>query len=444
MDRTLASLAGWMPRQRWYTSATRAPRLTMLGSWELPSDESGVTIRTHLLLDESVSPAVTYQVPVVLRPFAPDRGHVIDHPEPDVVVIDGPHDPAYTRALLRLITADGDARGDGASAAGHSSAPTPGMAAASRVLTGEQSNTSIIYTPADGGQPVICKLYRQLHPGLNPDIELQTALAAGGSPHTPTTFGWAEGTWTTRDGAWVTGSLAFAQEFVQDGEDAWRVALRAAHDGEDFTDSARALGAAVAGVHAALAAALPTSEPDDADREAAQRVWERRLGIAVSEVPALAEHREAIEHVYRTAGGTTWPRLQRIHGDLHLGQVLHSRNRGWIVLDYEGEPMRPMRERMRPDIALRDIAGMLRSFDYVAGSLESDEPASDAERTQAWAASARAAFIEGYDDVAGRASRGPLLDAFELDKAVYEAIYEARNRPTWLAIPLRAIERLLN
>ena len=100
--------------------------------------------------------------------------------------------------------------------------------------------------------------------------------------------------------------------------------------------------------------------------------------------------------------------------------------------------MRPMDERLRPDLAVRDVAGMLRSFDYVSGSLQQqDAVVSDAVR--AWAGSARAAFLGGYEDTAGATVGGPLLDAFELDKAVYEAIYEARNRPSWLSIPLDAI-----
>ena len=133
--------------------------------------------------------------------------------------------------------------------------------------------------------------------------------------------------------------------------------------------------------------------------------------------------------------------MQRIHGDLHLGQVLWVPGRGWIILDFEGEPMRPMHERAREDFPLRDVAGMLRSFDYVAGSVTQSHGRSVAE----WALGARRAFLDGYISRSGtdlRANRS-LLDAFEIDKALYEAVYEARNRPAWLSIPLAAIGRLV-
>jgi predicted trehalose synthase len=113
-----------------------------------------------------------------------------------------------------------------------------------------------------------------------------------------------------------------------------------------------------------------------------------------------------------------------------------------VLLDFEGEPLRPMAERSEPDVPLRDVAGMLRSFDYVAGTLV--QQGGDAERAHRWAADARAAFLQGYEAELGEAlePHRPLLDAFELDKALYECVYEARNRPTWLPIPRDAVLRL--
>ena len=136
-----------------------------------------------------------------------------------------------------------------------------------------------------------------------------------------------------------------------------------------------------------------------------------------------------------------WPALQRIHGDYHLGQVLDVPERGWVALDFEGEPLRPLAERVQPDLTARDVAGMLRSFDYAAGSVALAETPVDAT---AWAASCRAAFLDGYASVAGApdADAVALTRALELDKALYEVVYEARNRPSWLPIPLGAVERL--
>jgi len=114
-----------------------------------------------------------------------------------------------------------------------------------------------------------------------------------------------------------------------------------------------------------------------------------------------------------------------------------------VLLDFEGEPLRPMAERSEPDLALRDVAGMLRSFDYVAGTLALE--GGDAEAARAWADTARAAFLAGYETESGGSLEGaaPLLCALELDKALYECVYEVRNRPAWLPIPEQAVHRLL-
>lgn len=449
MDSTLACLAAWMPRQRWYAAKGRRPSLRLISWWDLRSDEADVRIRTFLVADEGTLPPVLYQVPVVARATATissANGHVIGSPEPGTTFIDGPHDPAYSAALLQLLLHGGTAPGPRGSATGH---PLPGAAdhhvRTAHVLTGEQSNTSVIYLPVAEGAPIIAKVFRQLHPGMNPDIELQSALTAAASPHVPASLGSLEGEWpdiASRDV--VAGSLAFAQEYFTGVEDAWRVALRSAAAGDDFSVEARALGASTAAVHRSLATLFPTRDTAPADHDATAETWRRRLAIAIAEVPAISERREAIESVYRRAFATDWPALQRIHGDYHLGQVLQTPQRGWVLLDFEGEPLRPMRERVQPDLALRDVAGMLRSFDYVAGSIRLDQPHRSPEAVRGWAGAARAAFLDGYarESDTDLAALSPLLAALELDKAVYEAIYEARNRPTWVTIPLRAIARL--
>lgn len=418
MDSTVACLTDWMPRQRWY-SATTTPRLRVLASHELASDDPGARVRVLVVADESVTPPPVYQVPVVARTspgpgVSPDRViGVVD----GATLIDGADDPAYQGALLEQLV--------------------PGAAAPATVLVGEQSNTSVIYAPA-AGTPVIAKVFRRLQPGLHPDIELQTALAEAGSTHVPGVVGHIDTHWSDPADAAVQrhGAAVFAQEFFPDVEDAWRVALVAAAAGDPFTGQAHALGAATAEVHLALARVFPCADAGDLERAAIRSAWERRLRIAVDEVPDLAPLRRAVEDVYARVEGVAWPRLQRIHGDLHLGQVLQVPGRGWVLLDFEGEPMRPIDERRAPDAAARDVAGMLRSFDYIAGALPELPHVAD------WAIAARRAFLGGYQDRAGIPATGPLLDAFELDKAVYEAIYEARNRPDWIGIPLAAVERL--
>lgn len=442
-----------MPRQRWYAAKGRPPSLRLVAWWELPPpDAEGTWVRTYLVADEGALPVVIYQIPVVARATETvdaAADHVIGSPEPGTTFIDGPFDPAFTDALIGLMLSGGTCGGPRAIARGVTSLAldedSPRTAA---VVTGEQSNTSLVYrTDSDDGMPIIVKLYRQVHPGLNPEIELASALAADGSIHVPRAVGSIEGSWPDSETAQggVTGSFAFAQEFLPGVEDAWRVALQAAAAGEDFRERARGLGVATADVHVSLARLFPTTPMDARERESTQASWKRRLATAIAEVPGIAERREGIEDVYRRAAARPWPAAQRIHGDYHLGQVLEVPGRGWVLLDFEGEPLRPMSERTRPDLALRDVAGMLRSFDYVAGSIRLDDPRRDADAIREWALAARTSFIDGYAEASGADldQDDPLLAALELDKAVYESIYESRNRPTWVTIPLRAIERLV-
>lgn len=403
------------------------PQPEVLATWDVPTADPEAHASTLIVADHSVMPAAIYQVPVVSRPRSAssvlDSPHVVSADEHRVIT-DAPHDHAFARALLEQITAG------------------PTDTALPEVLVGEQSNTSIIFR-REGEQPIIVKLFRRLHPGVNPDIELQSALSGAHSPNVPPFVGALSGDWPPAEGDGLDhGPLAFGQQFFPGVDDAWRVSLHAAHMNEDFTARAHALGEATAGIHVALSRLFPTGECTADDRDAARAAWGRRLDIATSEVPELEAMRARIEAVYSRALEVSWPDSQRIHGDLHLGQAILVPERGWVLLDFEGEPMRPMAERIQRDLALRDVAGMLRSFDYVAGALTRDDPA-QADTVHTWSEQARSSFIAGYEKTAFSDVHGPLLDALELDKAVYEAIYEARNRPDWLPIPLAAINRLV-
>jgi maltokinase len=437
-------VGAWMARQRWYANKGALPVLEKIGSWDLSTDLPGVEIVTHLYIDHTVGKPALYQVPLTRRaaPLGNERALVgeVD----GALVYDGPHDPAYTAALLAFMRNEDELTGDRTWLLGNHAAQDGDTSAplVSRVLTGEQSNTSIIYeADAAAAVPVILKLFRAIHDGQNPDVVLQTALAAAGSEAVPRPVGNVLAEWDDRGQPTgrARGHLAFAQEFLPGAEDAWRVALSAAEHDVDFSAEAHALGVATAGVHATLAATLATQVASQADIDAVVQGMHGRLASAIAEVPELAGHAAAIEAVFATAAHADWPAQQRIHGDLHLGQVLAVPGRGWVLVDFEGEPLRPMRERSQLDSPMRDVAGMLRSFDYVAGSIV--VAGGDANE---WAALARAAFERGYSEASGcdLVENRALVEAFEIDKALYETVYEARNRPDWLRIPVEAIERL--
>ncbi len=449
-------LSTWIQGQRWFAGKSRAPQWERIGGFDLVSADAAARVTVHLLLDHA-EPPILYQVPLTSR-VTPLEGQEIALVGRDGgrFVYDGTRDPAGAAAILRLILDEGTARPDagepGLAARGHSAPRTPALeVVSSRVLSGEQSNTSIIFDVVglDGHSeaPVICKIFRSLHHGENPDVTLTGAISAGGSSVVPRSVGHITGQWrdTGEPAGFAHGHLAFAQEFLPGVDDAWRVALAAATEGRDFTGEARTLGEATADIHLTLASALPTHAASADDTAAVIASMRQRFAAAVGVVPALAELTDDLDRVYSRLATLPWPALQRIHGDYHLGQVLSVPDRGWVALDFEGEPLRPMAERAVNDSPLRDVAGMLRSFDYVAGSVTRSHPEA-ADRAAGWASAAREAFLDGYAVRSGVDLEGDraLLDAFEIDKALYEAVYEARNRPDWLEIPTSAIGRLVH
>ncbi len=479
-----SALAEWLPQQRWYPAKGRRASNRVVGGFELRVPEGvadapiggaggaraplsgGVTVTVHLVelhFDDGGSQLV--QVPLVARrqPVAALAHALVGRATTPVGVVrlyDGPQDPAYVAALLAQLAGGHpavSAAGPGAGWArgvpgteGAAGVPVPCSGTRSRVLRGEQSNTSVI-VDGDNHNAVIVKVFRTLQPGANPDIVLQRALSGAGSDRVPRLVGWVEGGWDDARGKALETHLAFASEFLAGSEDAFRVATKAVEADRDFAEEARALGAATADVHRLLAKVLPTEPATPARMGALAERLAGRARWAVDAVEALAPWAsvaiEAADSVRQVAQSPDW---QRVHGDYHLGQVLRPPGRDWVLLDFEGEPLVPLPERVVPECPLRDVAGMLRSFDYAARRLTLGL-ANDAwgkaatARVDAWEARARDAFCTGYGEVSGRDPRedAVLLRAFELDKALYEAVYESRNRPAWLAIPLGAVERLL-
>ena len=319
------------------------------------------------------------------------------------------------------------------------------------IVSGEQSNTSLIY-----GQEAILKLFRRLEPGLNPDVEIHDALRRADNPHIAQLLGHIQ--IDDPDPSREPATVAMLQQFVPNASDGWRLATASVRDlyaegdlhadevGGDFAGESERLGAATASVHADMAKVLPTEPADDAWYATVAGQMNERLTAATAIVPQLAQHADELRALDAAVAKTREPVVrQRVHGDLHLGQVLRTAT-GWIVLDFEGEPARSLAVRRELDSPLRDVAGMLRSFDYAARHMLVEQPDDPqrAYRAQEWAERNRTAFCTGYSSAGGLDSCGesPLLRAFEADKAVYECVYEARNRPHWLMIPLNSLSRL--
>ncbi|MBB3085902.1 maltokinase N-terminal cap-like domain-containing protein [Geodermatophilus sabuli] len=319
------------------------------------------------------------------------------------------------------------------------------------ILSTEQSNTSLVY-----GQEAIFKLFRRLEPGLNPDVEVHDALRKTQNPHIASLLGHIE--IDDPDPSAEPATVAMLQTFVPNASDGWRLATASVRDlyaegdlhadevGGDFAAESERLGAATASVHADMAKVLPTEPADRSWFATVAEQMTARLDAAIAVVPQLAEHADGLRAVYAAVASAQETVVrQRVHGDLHLGQVLRTAT-GWIVLDFEGEPARPLADRRELDSPMRDVAGMLRSFDYAARHMLVEQPddSQRAYRAQEWAERNRSAFCAGYSAASGLNPCGdsPLLRAFEADKAVYECVYEARNRPHWLMIPLQSLSRL--
>jgi maltokinase len=443
-------ISAWTPSQRWFAGKGREATMSAQPFAELDA-EPPVTIWT-LHAEYSDGDPETYQVPLVVRdePVA-TLEHVllgtVDDDRGTHWVYDALHDKDVTPAWL--IGIRDDVKEGPLRFVRYTDSPDDiPVDQPSLVMTGEQSNTSMVF-----GDTAIMKVFRRLQPGINPDIEVQAALTKLGAKHVARLLGAVEA-----DFEGEPSSLAMLQEYMTTASDGWELAKASVRDlmaeadlhadeaGGDFAGEAERLGEAVASVHADLATAFGVREASADELGAKGEAMEARLQRAVEVVPGLGEFADALTAVYRGLAELTESiTLQRIHGDLHLGQALRTVQR-WVIIDFEGEPMGSIESRRDFDSPLRDIAGMLRSFDYAAYHrvLEAGWDQQLRYRASEWADRNRSAFCVGYAAVSGAdpSSHDVLLRAFEADKAVYETVYESRNRPAWLPIPLAALSRL--
>ena len=452
------SLADYLPRQRWFGAKDRTIELVRIRSMEALAGKGSWPVLLRVDADVSLTGTddARYQVLLGLRPTGVDAEFLSGH---EAAVL-GEFDTAQGQALVY------DALLDSELALALLRVVAPGRTAERvRPLGAEQSNTSLVYDDA-----MILKVFRRLTEGHNPEVEVIETLAKVGFTSVPEPLAaWRQ------DGI----DLALLQRFLPGATDGWHIALTSLRElfaeytigtspppGDalgggaappfeatdpaeargDFAAEAERIGEVTAEMHQALARGFGTHKVTGDDyAKAMEQQLEQVLGPADA---ALAEGARRIINRLRDIADPG-PAV-RVHGDYHLAQVLRT-DAGWYVLDFEGEPARPLEERTRPSSPLKDVAGMLRSFSYapaVALSYQEDDLSS---LGRAWEARNRECFMAGYLRKAMEgeailptdpAIRSAVLAAFELDKALYEVAYERANRPDWARIPLGAVQRL--
>ncbi len=433
----------------------------------------------------------------------------------ETILVDATLDPAFMTALLDAIGAKKRFRGRAGELAGRPEKVfrdvigTDRRALDPNPIRGEQSNSSIIF-----GERAILKLYRVVQPGVNPDLEVGRVLTRRGFEHTPAIAGSME--YRPDGGASMTAVLvsafvpnqgnlfvhtleelrgfferAAAEPRHADGESLDVASILAAsaeaapddvHEAIDaYLETARLAGIRTGELHASLASGVddPAFAPEPlselyqrslyqsigaSTRRSLDLLAKRRAELpdgAAEDAAAVLERRGAIESRLRVLlGRKLGGQRIRTHGDLHAEQVLHT-GRDLLIIDFEGEPTKPLSERRLKRAALRDVAGMLRSFHYASyGSLLRPEMGAeirpeDVDALDGWVRTwnrwVGATFLAGYREATAGAAFLPaddadwaaLLDVFLLEKACYELTYELNNRPGWVAIPIRGILQLL-
>lgn len=463
----LPALKPWLVSRRWFTHETGClETLRTLQGSVLHEDEHTALLHFLFAADHDGGASHSYQVMLGLRRTWPTHlpgrsfGRCAGGRWDGWWMYDAADDPTMMRSLIKDTVHPATRSGpclmlaDGVSA-GVVEQLEP------RVLGIEQSNTSVVY-----GDRLMLKFFRSPKPGTNREAATLDALALQQCTRVPKLAGLLR----ARPQGQAPTVLGVLTDFIENEGDGWErgVAQAARYigvcrpivDGTGaFYIQAYALGEAVAEVHACLRRAFGIRRltPSEASHQAAAMT--ARFTEAADTVPALAAYAPAIKSRYldfaRAAHQPEGLITQRIHGDLHLGQVLSTAGT-WKVIDFEGEPDAPSTDSdadFRP--VLTDVAGMFRSFDYAAQQairhVESKRPAATDEdralrrcRAEAWIECSRQAFAAGYMAAGGENPfrRREILRALEADKAVYEAVYETHHRPDWLPIPLEAVATL--
>lgn len=461
-----ALLAEWLPAQRWFPLKDASSISVQLdGARDLPGSVFTVHfVRVHAGLKHHASTSVTLLVPLGVAKVSPEGvppSAVLGTIAGQGLVYDALFDLSFMDAWLSVM--------DGLVALPRIQVWSPGGPALQgpaqgvRVMTAEQSNTSVVFSRS--GIPLIAKFFRVLHAGVHPEVEVGKALASANSTLVPKLMGAVTaalpgvmpGVLPNEVSAPVAGravtaapassTLMVLHSFIEGGQGGWETALEAAAAGKDFSAQARAIGEDLATIHGSLRQSLGESNCTGSqvrgfvEAIVARLTWAWNIaGNAVGDYESqLNDVIAQLRQLKRL------PVLQRIHGDLHLGQLIQAPNSQWYFLDFEGEPLRPLAERGAPDVPLRDVVGMLRSFDY-AGAQAAMSGAISPEQAAQWTAECSAAFCAGYQQLRPGTvdPASPLFAALLLDKALYEVVYELANRPAWLGVPVGAVRNLLD
>jgi trehalose synthase-fused probable maltokinase len=446
----IEALKDWLEHQRWYASKSRR-----VSSIEIA--ESVVLSESPMLLLALVQAIFAtgqhelYQLPLGFRP----TGEEIEQESIAVAegwsVYDALADPDHARELVRRIEAGDELdTGEGClrfrRADGSLGVPTDAVV---RPIGLEQTNTSLVF-----GSELVLKVFRKLEPGINPELEMMRFLTARQFPNIAPLRGWFE-----YEGRLFSATLGVAQEFLPDATDGWELALdQIATDPEGFLGLLGSLGTVTAEMHSVLASdsSDPAFIPEEPSYEALALLTatideeiERIFGRLPEDerlAPIMGRGQDVRERLAARSQLGAGGRVIRTHGDFHLGQTLYT-PRGWVLIDFEGEPARPLPGRRQKRSPLRDVASMLRSFAYATSALEilrGLPPPADFEQR------ARETFLEHYFDAVepallpgGAAAVANLLSIFELEKAIYELQYELDHRPDWVTIPVAGIVRML-
>jgi maltokinase len=450
----LEALGSWIEDRRWYSSKSRHINAIDIDEIARIADQPPLVL---LLVETRFASGSheLYQLPLAFLPSRDAGDRTVVGAAEDLVAVDAVADPELIRDLLRRIeenfsldTEEGQFRFRRVPEAGSLASEAP-----ARPMGVEQSNSSIVF-----GDETVLKVFRRLEPGINPELELLQFLTAHEYPNIAPLLGWYE-----YEGRSFEATLGVAQRFYPDATGGWELALdRIGAETEGLLTDLGRLGTVTAQLHNALASDAndPAFSPEEPSTESLslltatidediERIFVRlpddeRLQAIAGRGQDVRERIAARTHI--GLGG----RSIRTHGDFHLGQTLHlsdPTHPEWLIIDFEGEPARPLYERRQKRSPLRDVAGMLRSFAYAASAVEvmRGQPAPPDFEDRA-----RRVFLEGYFSSidpallpAGEAAILNLLSIFELEKAIYELSYELDNRPDWLPIPVAGIARLL-